>query len=69
MPQEASGVPPTGDPATRDRPSAVSGEGVVPLVECCPGCATPVSGHKCKVYCPNPQCALYRRIIENCAGD
>jgi hypothetical protein len=43
--------------------------GTVPLVESCPACGAPVEGQKCKVYCTNERCALYRRIIENCAGD
>ena len=41
----------------------------VPLVERCPACGGPLDGQRCKVYCANERCALYRRIIENCAGD
>jgi hypothetical protein len=41
----------------------------IPLSEVCPACGAPVEGQKCKVYCPNERCVLYRRIIENCAGD
>jgi hypothetical protein len=39
------------------------------LVERCPSCGGALDGQRCKVYCPNERCALYRRIIENCAGD
>ena len=48
---------------------ATRGGGAVPLIEVCPACGAPVEGQKCKVYCPNESCVLYRRIIENCAGD
>jgi hypothetical protein len=41
----------------------------VPLVERCPSCGGALDGQRCKVYCTNERCALYRRIIENCAGD
>jgi len=41
----------------------------VPLVEQCPACGGALEGQRCKVYCANERCALYRRIIENCAGD
>ena len=41
----------------------------VPLVEFCPGCGTQLDGQKCKQVCLNQGCMLYRRIIENCAGD
>ena len=44
-------------------------QGTVPLLDFCPSCGSPLDGQKCKVYCPNQGCALYRRIIENCAGD
>ena len=39
------------------------------MLEACPGCGASLEGAKCKVYCLNEDCALYRRIIENCAGD
>jgi len=51
------------------RPETPIGAAHVPLIEACPACGTPVEGQKCKVYCPNEGCVLYRRIIENCAGD
>ena len=55
----------------RDEPfsDAAYGNGAVPLTEVCPACGAPVEGQKCKVYCPNDACVLFRRIIENCAGD
>ena len=50
-------------------PQDGAGEGVVPLVEACPACGGAIEGQRCKVYCTNEGCILYRRIIENCAGD
>ena len=60
----------TGEMATDEHHPAASHEsGAVPLIEACPACGSPVEGQKCKIYCPNDTCILYRRIIENCAGD
>ena len=42
---------------------------VVPHVEACPACGGPMEGRACKVYCVTPSCELFRRVIENCAGD
>lgn len=44
-------------------------QGRVPLLDFCPGCGTQLDGQKCKQVCLNQGCSLYRRIIENCAGD
>lgn len=56
----------------RDAPR-VSGQeptaAAVPLVELCPACGRTLEGQRCKVYCTNDECPLYRRIVENCAGD
>lgn len=52
------------DESAPARPAAA-----VPLLEACPSCGTALEGQKCKAYCPNEGCALFRRIIENCAGD
>jgi hypothetical protein len=59
--------------AEQDATAGVAKQGesaaVVPLLEACPSCGRPLDGAKCKVYCTNDGCDLYRQIIENCAGD
>jgi len=52
-----------------ENPSLNPQTSVVPHVELCPACAGTMHGRSCKVYCLNPGCELYGRIIENCAGD